>query len=192
MIRKYSFIAAVILAVGIGPALAANVFVGGNTKSKSGEETTIYNKVKPNAYTQKQAVVKYGARLNVQDQLAQSEIVAATAEEMREMGFKPSNAEEMLIYANAHRAVHQNLMYKRRQALMEHQNKVEFARVKRDLLKNSRKAAFKATAGGVSKSSSKSEEPETPKKTRVLKRRPVYVTKSAEDKAKPTKVFKDY
>ena len=192
MIRKYSTIAAVILAIGIGPALAQNIFVAKPGSGGSDEKPTIYNKVAPNAYTQQQKVVKYGARLNVKDQLAKSKMVAATLEEMREMGFKPSNAEEMLLYANAHRAKHQNLMYQRRQKLMEYQNKVAFERTKQELLRNSPKAAYKVSK---SKPASKAEQPdaESPKaQTKVLKRRPVYVTKSADEKAKPTKVFTDY
>jgi hypothetical protein len=192
MIRKYSLVLGVILAIGIGPALAQNIFVTKGGSGDSDEKPTIYNKVEPNAFSEKQKVVKYGRRLNVKDQLAQSKIVAATLEEMREMGFKPSNAEEMILYANAHRAQHQSLMYQRRQKLMEYQNKVAFERTKQELLRNSPKAAFKV---GKSKSSSKAEQPDdevAKTKTRVLKGKPVYVTKSADEKAKPTKVFTDY
>lgn len=194
MIRKYSLLAGVILAIGIGPALAENIFVTKQySGGKSDEKPTIYNKVEPNGYTEQQKAVKYGNRLNVKDQLAKSRIVAATLEEMREMGFKPSNAEEMLLYANAHRAVNQNLMYQRRQKLIEYQNKVAFERTKQELLRNSPKSAFRVGNSKAPVSKMENHDAETEKsKTRVLKRKPVYVTKSADEKAKPTKVFTDY
>jgi hypothetical protein len=191
MIRKYSLLACVILALGIGPALAANVFVTKDSGGKSDEKPTIYNKIKPNSFTKQQQVVKYGARLNVEDLKAKSDMVAASLEEMREIGFKPSNAEEIQLYANAHRAVHQSYMYERRKALIKHFQKQDLERVKRDLLKNSPKAAFK-----VGKSSNKASEPDSEKpskaKKKKLSKRPVYVKKSADEQAKPTKVFTDY
>lgn len=191
MIRKYSLLAGVILAIGLGPAFAQDIFVTKGSAGKTDEKPTIYNKVKPNSFSKQQKVVKYGGRLNVQDQLAKSEIVAASLDEMQEMGFKPSNAEEIQLYANAHRAVHQSYMYERRQALIKHFQKQDLERVKRDLLKNSPKAAFK-----VGKSSNKASQPDSEKpstaKTKKLSKRPVYVKKSADEQAKPTKVFTDY
>ncbi|MBL4805317.1 MAG: hypothetical protein JKY71_10660 [Alphaproteobacteria bacterium] len=193
MIRKYSLLAGLILAIGVGPALAQNIFVSKKySGGKSDEKPTIYNKVDPNGFTEQQKVVKYGKRLNVKDQLAESKILSATLDEMREMGFKPSNAEEMILYANAHRAKHQNLMYQRRQKLIEYQNKVAFERTRQELLRTSQKSAFKAKKPVTVSKGQESDAEDTKTKTRVLKRKPVYVTKSADEKAKPTKVFTDY
>ncbi len=192
MIRKLSLLAGVILAVGLGPAVAQDIFVTNGSGSKKDEKPTIFNKVAPNSFTEKQKVVKYGARLNVQDQKAKSDMVAASLEEMREMGFKPSNAEEMQLYANAHRAVHQSYMYERRQALVKHLEKQDFERVKQGLLRNSQKAAFKAGSQAQSKASEPDSEKPAKAERKTYRKNPIFVKKSAEEKAKPTKVFTDY
>jgi len=186
-------ISGVILAVGLGSATAQDIFVTQKKNGDSDAQPTVFNSVKPNAFTEQQAVVKYGARLNVDDQINKSKLVAGSLEEMREIGFEPSTTEEMLLYANAHRAVHQSYMYERRKALQAHLEKKKIERVKRDLLRNSPRAALKVNSqSSSSNSSSNAQDPETSTKKIRYKRNPIFVKKSAEEKAKPTKVFKDY
>ena len=186
-------ISGVILAVGLGSATAQDIFVTKNKGGDSDAKPSIFNTVKPNSFTQQQSVVKYGARLNVDDQIAKSRLVAGSLEEMREIGFQPSTAEEMVLYANAHRAVHQSYMYERRKALQAHLEKKKIERIKQDLLRNSPRAALRVNGSSSSGgSSSNAKNAETPPKKVKYKRNPVFVKKSAEDKAKPTKVFKDY
>ena len=104
-----------------------------------------------------------------------------------ESGMKPRNAEEIMAYAQAHRAVAQNLMYERRQALIKHLEKK--GRILRpEFVKNDVSSKNKnALDLGASKSA---EDDQGKPKKKVLKKRQVYV--KPENKAKPTKVFKSY
>lgn len=96
-----------------------------------------------------------------------------TLEDWRESGLQPKTAEEIRAYANASRAASQNIMYKRRAALMAHLEKKQF---KNATMKSSaqQKSAFKIQ---------KDKQPSSASATQ----KSIYV--KPQDKAKSKKVF---
>ena len=194
MIRKYLLLMSAGVTLGLGPALAQDVFIKKNFGQDPDAPVTIFNKPKFSASAEKQSVVKYADRLNVQHLKAGSDAIASTLDEMREIGFKPSNAEEILLYANAHRAVSQSLMYERRKALINHLEKQEQRRIAQAEIANRQTAAFK-TSGEVEAtqtSTTTSQKTESSTRTQKLRTNRVFVRKSADEAARPTKVFQNY
>lgn len=191
MIRQSFLIFMMLIMAGLGPALAQGYYVkpdkGSASSEKSDGPTKIYNKIKPNSFSKKQSVVKYKDKLVVKNLKVSSMAKVKVLDDWIESGMKPRNSAEIMAYAQAHRAVAQNLMYERRQALIKHLDKKgqilrpEF--VKNETSSNNRSAL---DLGG---SKAADEDQGKPQK-KVLKKRQIYV--KPENKVKPTKVFKSY
>ncbi len=122
MIRNFVIMLAFIVAAGVTPVLAQSYYV---KKVEEGAEatqkkTTLYNKpVTQSQSPGKQAPkIKYKDKLLVKQQKIKSLSAAKSLEQIHELGLRPSNAEEVMFYAQANRAVTQHAVHKRREALM--------------------------------------------------------------------------
>lgn len=188
MIRNVFLLFMMVLIGGLGPAVAQDLFIKLNkdtsTEADSDEKPTLYNKpIVSDDVKKKQSAIKYKDRLDVTQLQNKSEIRIQTLDDWREHKLKPQNAEQLIAYADAHRAVAQNLMYKRRQALIEHLEKTE--RVISSNVSSNTAGAFKV-GGNVSEDSGD----ETPEETGA--ERPRYFIKPKAESSKPTKVFTGY
>ncbi|MEM7650726.1 MAG: hypothetical protein AAF204_01430 [Pseudomonadota bacterium] len=71
--------------------------------------------------------IKYSDKLEVRNQQVKTASLMRTLEYWRESNATPTNGEEILMYADANRAVIENLAYQRREALLKHLEKKERA-----------------------------------------------------------------
>lgn len=118
MIHRIFLLIFAIMIVGFAPALAQNIFVKPNKNaSASDEKPSLFIKPNKSAATKRQSVVKYADKLKVRQLKLKSAAKGEMLAYWHEIGFKPSNAQEILMYADAHRAKAQEVMYKRREAL---------------------------------------------------------------------------
>jgi hypothetical protein len=127
MIRNVLIVLVVIAAVGFAPAVAQDYFIKKDKESGTGKPI-LYNKLpaKPKSSLGRGGYkVQYKDKLEVKRQKITSLKMAKSLDEIYELGLKPRNAEELIFYAQASRAVTQNMVYKRREALMEHLEKQE-------------------------------------------------------------------
>lgn len=196
MIRQSFLILMMLMIAGLGPALAQTYYNKPDSSADSGKfegKPTLYNKIKPNSFTQKQSVVKYKDKLNVKELKSTSMAKVKILEEWQAEGMKPTNAEEILAYAQAHRAVAQDLMYQRRAALIKHLEKQggalrpEF--VKDNVSKSTQGAMDHGSASQSAGRSDDGGQDNEPQK-KIVKKKRVFV--KPENKALPTKVFKNY
>ena len=186
----------ILLLVGLGPALAQDIFIKKESPeaAENGSKPTIYNKPTAKKFVKKQSSsIKYSDKLKVHNQKLKSAEMMRTLEYWRENDAKPSNAQEILMYAQANRSIAQNLMYKRREALIKHLEKEE-RKLQAKLAKRT-DSAFKVKEAQQDKKESVSkvsidteDKPAKKKKPRLF----VSKEKSAEEKAKPTKVFTNF
>ena len=206
MIRNIVLTCMIVLMASLGPVLAQDYYVKKHKSAgEEGAKPTLFNKVKPSQFTHKQSVVKYKDKLNVKNLKNKSLAKLKDLGEWQASGKKPSNAQELLAYAQAHRAVAQNLMYERREALIKHleknkqtidlsiysdtSQKVSGAMEvqNNDAVEDSKSdTSFSAFSGG------QEDEPSGDHKTVKKKRIFIKPKASAMDKAKPTKVFTGY
>ena len=186
MIRKVFLLFAVLVVAGLGPALAQDIFIKKNTgDSEPGAKPTLFNKPKTSAAGLKQSVVKYKDKIKVKNLKAKSFAKVKSLEEIKELGLKPTNAEEIQFYAQAHRAAAQDLMYKRREALMVHLKK-EREKLEEQIANQSQSAveiAGNSSGGGTAK---------VGKVQKTASKKPKLYVAPKEDKSLPTKVFTGY
>ena len=127
MIRNLVLLS-VLVVIGLGPALAQDIFIKKESAeaSEDGEKQTIYNKSFVKKFGKKKnSFIKYSDKLEVQKHKKDSAELMLALEYWRENKTKPSNAEEIVLYAQANRARALNLMAQRREKLVEHLAKEE-------------------------------------------------------------------
>ena len=121
MIRNLFILLGLVVAVGFTPALAQSYFINKN-KTEPGTKPTLYNKLPPQGQGAVSGVspskIKYKDKLKVKQQKVASLAMAKSLQEIHESGLTPTNIKEVMFYADASRAVTQQAVYKRREALM--------------------------------------------------------------------------
>jgi len=193
MIRNLFIMFAVVITVGFTPAVAQNYY-NKKTIKEPGSKPSLFNKPvqKPKTFIGEQiGKIKYKDKLKLKQQKIASLTKAQSLEEIHELGLKPTNAEELMFYAQASRAVTQGEVYKRREALMVHlQKQKQKLQAK---IANQQAAALKVP-GDTAKAPIQLSAPEkeNPPKKAKKSGKPKLFVKSKEDKAKPTKVFTGY
>ena len=212
MIRRLFILLALFVVVGLGPALAQDLFVRKNKDEKTeGEKPSLF--VKPK--TQSAGVYEVPSssvradKLKVRQQQAMSNIRVESLAELVEMGLRPRNAAEIEAYGQAHRARSQATMYKRREALIAHHERQE-KKFHEEILQyqrqeNERRAAIEKSQGSGKNavvlnkaepenkpSTSGSASGETHKADKSKARTKLFVRPSDKDKAKPGRVFNPY
>lgn len=197
MICRFFILSIVFLGVGFGPALAQELFLRKDDGSAKDGKPTLYMKPRESGFTDQTEhfAVKYKDKLKLQQQKGNTKVLISSFEEMQELGFKPRNAKEIDAYGRMHRALSQNIMYKRREALIAHLEKqereVEAMLARRDA--GALKVDDQKDSATVSKETSEDAQGgHDTQTTKILKKPRVYVKKTADEKARPTKVFKDY
>ncbi len=193
MIRNLFIMLGLVAVVGFTPALAQGYFIKKNN-TEAGEKRTLYNKLPPKG----QGVVsggasskiKYKDKLKVKRQKITSLAKAGSLKEIHESGLTPTNIKEVMFYAEASRAVTQQAVYKRREALMVHLQKQRLNQEYR--IAKQQMNAFKAQDAATEsfEEPSASEKESAPKKKKSKKSK--LFVKSKENKAKSTKVFTGY
>jgi len=192
MIRRVFLLFFGIMIVGFAPAVAQNYFIKQDKSPVvAGEKPTLFNKLKQTTTNKKKSVIKYADKLKVKQLKAKSFAKANSLDYWRESGKKPTNAQEITMYADAHRAVAQQNMYRRREALIAHIQKQELKEQGR--VSNKSVGAYSAdtSKGTAAKASADDAKVKKAKKSSTKKPK-VFVKKSKDDKAKPTKVFNNY
>lgn len=200
MICAIFILSAVLICAGLAPALAQDLFVRPDgVGTPEGETPTLFVKPKKSSLPEgtKQYAVKYGDKLKLQQQKNKTKIIISSFDEMQEIGFKPRDAEEIGYYARMHTAVAQNVMYKRREKLMAYLEKQEreaqekIARQDKALkAKDPQPVEPEAPVSGVEPSDEEVSASESGGK--AVKKTKLYVEPSPNEKAMPTKVFKNY
>lgn len=125
---KIAAIASFVCAVGLGPALAQNIFLtpnnttsSTNDSAKGGEASKGRIFLSPQGRLSDEArkpAIKYRDKLVVKAMKKQAIDKIRTLQEWEAAGMQPQNIEEQMMYAQAKRAVAQNMMYDRREQVM--------------------------------------------------------------------------
>ena len=135
---KIMAIASFMCVVGLGPALAQNIFLSPNNTTSSdngGESEKGRIFLSPEGRLSDEArkpAIKYRDKLVVKAMRKKAIDKIKTLQEWEAAGMQPQNIEEQMMYAQAKRAVAQNVMYQRRQQVMariEKQQRVVEARL---------------------------------------------------------------
>ncbi len=216
MYRKTILTLILLFTVGLAPALAANIFISKNKesasqntqveKSKKSWWGSFYSKItggessmdkigrgkKTNKNLYKFSRIDRSGLASLK---ARGRINMENLAEWKASGKKPGNAQEIFEYAAAHRAAAQSTMYKRREALISHLDRENQKVASRISSRSSgayapsnAKAASQRTSQNKTSSKSGASQTDTTKKRRIF----IRPTKSADEAAKPTKVFTGY
>lgn len=202
MIRNAFILGAVFLAVGLGPALAQELFVRKDGRAaQADEKPTLFVKPAPArfSYPRRQSVVKYKDKLKLHQQQSDNKIIIDSFEEMRALGFKPRTAEDIQAYGQMHRATSQNIMYKRRAALMAYLEKQDTKLQARLAARNFGVFADRDEVASadkqdvpVSEAVVGQDKRESSAARKVIQKPRLFVRRSPEEQALPTRVFKPY
>ncbi len=216
MFRRLAIICGILFLAGLGPALAADIFVrpqeGGKSSSAESEESghparlPVFN-VPPSFHSEKPSDT--GQEVLYQDKrdtaaLKQNSLARIkTLEDWEASGREPQTEEEILAYASASRAVEQNLMYKRHEKLVaymerkERQKAIRLAKQKEERLVLKKANQTQEKAGDISPSQKPhhgEEEKKEPAQSQSLqdsqlKKEPVPLYVNPESSASSRKVF---
>ncbi|MCC6597208.1 MAG: hypothetical protein IT559_00215 [Alphaproteobacteria bacterium] len=114
----------VFLLAGFGPAGAQDIFLKHNKPTSDKEAET--PKAPPKLYVAPKKTKLPAGSISYKEKIYNSHLQQAsrsrleTLEDWRKSGLKPQTAAEIKAYASASRAASQNVMYKRREALIPH------------------------------------------------------------------------
>lgn len=193
MIHRKLLLIALLVMAGFVPALAQEVFIAKETGAEPGEKPTLF--VKPtidlNAPT---ASVKYKDKAKNEELKLASRVRLKTLADWQASGYKPQNIQEQMALADATRAVHQNLMYKRRDALILHLQK-EDAKFQAEYARQQAQIALAQPASNKKPDFEKAmglKEDSLPPPTTTTIKKPTIYLEPGSNQAGPNKVFTDY
>lgn len=206
MVLRRVFVLFLILVLGGGvPAGAQDIFLKYD-KSKAKEKQESGEGKKPTLYVKPQSSksssaggISYKDRIYNNKLQKISKIKMESLDDWHRSGYQPQTAEEIRSYANASRAASQNIMYKRRAALMAHLERKQ-ARIARANISTQQKSALQlrheqALASQAMTTEGKEKKKNSPSSSFVSakgrpEQRPVYI--KPENKAKSKKVFNQH
>jgi len=195
MIRGFLLILSTIAVVGLGPAVAQDLFIKRDNGADKGDKPTLY--LKPNITSNSSLGTPYKFKNRYKDRLRTAQLKKhnlenlKTLEAWRKSGLQPKTAEEIASYASAHRAVTQQVMYKRREALNEHFAKQDL-RLARAKIVSQQAAAFKTQKTDAVKPDGSVQDAKASESKSKPKKKRIFIKRENKDDGKPKKLFNNY
>lgn len=194
MIHRKLFLIILLVLGGFMPALAQEVFIPKETGAAPGEKPTLFVMPKFDL-TAPTASVKYKDKIKNETLKQASALKLKTLADWRASGYEPQNIQEQMALADATRAVHQNLMYKRRDALILHLQK-EHEKFQAEYNRQQAQVASAEPAPAqkpnLKKAMGQEEDNALPAATTTTIKKPTIYLEPSKNQAGPNKVFTDY